>query len=215
MPRLLGVDIPNNRQIVISLTYLYGVGPAILAGDGLLNFAYETMLDGALRYRDHMDRHLLAMAEIARGAGARGMMAGQSMDLELVRKPGSRLQDLEFIHENKTAALFVYGLRAAGRLCGADGETLLALERFGRAFGLLFQTVDDLLDVEGDEKTLGKTVGKDEHSGKLTAVRVYGLGGVRELIHQILEEGLDALSPFGEAADDFRRLIRSAASREA
>lgn len=194
---------------------VYGVGTAILAGDGLLSMAFEHMLQGALAHPEHLQRHVLAISEIARGAGVRGMVAGQTLDLQLERRPGGTLLELQFIHENKTASLFVYALRAAARLCDAPEAELNALDEYARAFGLLFQNVDDLLDVEGDEATLGKSVGKDESSGKLTAVKLYGLGGARGLCEQFLEDGLRALEVFGDRADHFRRLIEQTASRNA
>ncbi len=193
---------------------VFGVGQAILAGDALLNYAFEAMLQNALNYPDNALAHLRAIAEIARGAGVRGMIAGQCLDLEL-EKSGGGEAELENIQLGKTCAMFIYPLRAAGRLCGADQAALDALGRFGRAFGRLFQTVDDLLDVEGDEAQLGKSVGKDSQSGKLTAVSVYSLEGARLKARTFYEEAAAALSEFGERAVFFRELLKTQLDRQA
>ncbi len=194
---------------------VFGVGQAILAGDGLLNLAYETLVKAALDNQDNQARHLLALREIARAAGVKGMISGQSLDLDLENQSTCTLDDLQFIQENKTAALFISALRAGGRLCGATDAQLAALTRFGYTFGMMFQTVDDLLDVEGDAQELGKSTGKDEQSGKLTAIRMYGIGGARELVNQYMEDGIGALASFGEDAEPFRALIRQMATRSA
>ncbi|MDL2206174.1 polyprenyl synthetase family protein [Eubacteriales bacterium OttesenSCG-928-N13] len=193
---------------------VYGVGQAILAGDGLLNLAYETMLRSALSHPDRLACHVRAMREIALSTGVRGMIAGQSMDLMQEQISGNGVKELEYIQHNKTAALFICAHRAAAHLAGASEEQMRALTNYANAFGLLFQTVDDLLDVEGDEQMLGKSVGKDAQSGKLTAVKVYGLGGARELRQQFLHDGLAALEPFGDRAAFLRELLQNMSARK-
>ncbi len=194
---------------------VFGVGQAILAGDGLLSLAFETMSSAALAHVEHQDRHIRALAEIARGCGAHGMVAGQSLDLLLERQRGATLGDLEFIQIGKTAALFEYSLRAAGWLAGATDAQMDALSRYGRAFGRLFQTVDDLLDELGDEAQMGKPVGSDRENGKLTAVSLYGLGGAEALKQSFIDEALSAMEVFGPEAEYFRELIETMASRTA
>ena len=213
---LPGMDNDQLRRGQPTNHVVFGIGQAILAGDGLLTMAFETMYGAALNSGDARVRaHMLAASEIARGAGVRGMVAGQSLDLFLEKRPASKVQDLQFIQDCKTAALFIYALRAAGRLCGADEAQLAALEGYGRAFGLLFQTVDDLLDDQGDEVLLGKRVGKDREIGKLTAVSMYGPGGATALKSTFLEEAHAALDIFGEKASYFHDLIEATASRTA
>ena len=212
---LPGMDDDELRRGKPTNHMVYGIGQAILAGDGLLSLAMETMQQAALAHPDHILAHTHAAAEVMRGAGVRGMVAGQSLDLLLEHKPTSKVSDLSFIQENKTAALFIYALRAAGRLCSADNQVMSALENYGRAFGMLFQTVDDLLDEQGDEVILGKRVGKDRESGKLTAVSLYGSGGAAALKPTFLNNALEALSSFGTEADYFRELIETAATRKA
>ena len=212
---LPGMDNDQLRRGQPTNHVVFGTGQAILAGDGLLTLAFETMSQAALSNPEHTKAHVLAASEIARGAGVRGMVAGQSLDLLLERRPMSKAQDLQFIHDCKTAALFICALRAAGRLCDASEAQLEALTAYGRAFGMLFQTVDDLLDEHGDELLLGKRVGKDREIGKLTAVSLYGEGGATALKSTFLEEAHEALALFGDQATYFHELVDTTASRNA
>lgn len=193
---------------------VFGVGQAILAGDGLLNFAFETMLDAAFTRPEAMAEQVSAMREIARGAGVTGMIAGQSMDLHSEHLQNMGIAELNYIHANKTARLFIAAMRAAACLCGASEADMSALSAYGRAFGLLFQTVDDLLDATGDQQTVGKTLGKDEREGKLTIIRLYGIGGAQQLCTEYLQEGVSALDPFEDRAWFLRELIVNTASRQ-
>lgn len=191
---------PTNHMV-------YGVGQAILAGDGLLTMAFELLLRDASAHPETLLERVKAASEIARGAGVSGMVSGQCLDLACEREKTGGEAELLFIHEKKTAALFIAPLRAACRLMAADERALVALTKYGRAFGLMFQAADDLLDVEGDPAALGKSVGKDEAEGKLTAVSIYGPEKTRTRVDELLREGLDALSPFGPSAAFFRELI--------
>ena len=192
---------------------VFGEGQAILAGDGLLNCAFETMLAAALRHPERAADGLLAIREIAQGAGVSGMIGGQVMDLYCEVNHVEDARALEYIQHCKTACMFIYPLRAAARLCRADDRALEALTRYGRAFGLLFQATDDLLDVTGAVENMGKTLGKDAESGKLTCVSVYGLDGTRARVASLHREALQALEPFGEDASFFRGLVDSMVDR--
>ena len=192
---------------------VFGVGQAILAGDGLLNCAFETMLESACAHRDRAADYLLAMREIARGAGVTGMIAGQVMDLYCEENKLSDASALDYIQYGKTACMFIYPLRAAGRLCGADEAKLRALTDYGRAFGLLFQATDDLLDVIGTAENMGKTLGKDAEQGKLTCVSAYGIEGTRQLVERLHGEAIDALKIFGDGASFFASLVDSMVNR--
>ncbi len=192
---------PTNHMV-------FGVGHAILAGDALLNQAYEMMLAHALSEPSRIPQRTRAVWEIARGAGVQGMIAGQSMDLSCEHGAiDPEPEMLKYIHLHKTGSMFRGALRAACALCGASDEETRALSRYASNFGMMFQAVDDLLDVEGDERALGKTPGKDLESGKLTCVNVYGTGGTRALIIELQQEAMDALAPFGERAEFFQDLL--------
>jgi geranylgeranyl diphosphate synthase type II len=116
---------------------------------------------------------------------------------------------LSYIHMNKTARMLISPLRAALELagCGPDSPERDALTAYGVNFGLLFQTVDDILDVVGDKKTLGKSVGKDAAAGKLTSVSLYGLNGARSRASELACAAAQSLEVFGERAAFFMRLL--------
>lgn len=192
---------------------VFGVGQAILAGDGLLNMAFEVMLAAAQRAAGNHRALIAATREIADGAGARGMVGGQSMDLFFERSGGAGEDALLYIHKNKTARMFIHPLRAAALISAAEDVFLNALTRFGAAFGALFQATDDLLDVLGDAKELGKSVGKDEAADKLTCVKLYGVEGTRALVGRLRDEAISALDCFGDGAAFFAELTREMVDR--
>ena len=191
----------------------FGVGQAILAGDGLLSLAMEILVRDALDHPDELTWRVRAMEEIIRGAGAGGMVAGQSLDLLCERERIGGEERLSQIQLGKTCRMFMHPLRAAGHLAGATELQIEALGRYGEAFGRMFQTADDLLDVEGDQGQLGKSTGKDAAEGKLTAVGVYGVEGARKMVDEQMERALSALETFGEGAEFFRRLVLSMKGR--
>ena len=212
---LPGMDNDTMRRGRPTNHVVFGEGQAILAGDGLLNYAFETMLSAAAGHLDRAGDYLLAMGEIARGAGVTGMIAGQAMDLHCEQNRCADIRALEYIQYGKTACMFIYPLRAAARLCGAEEGELAALSEYGRAFGLLFQATDDLLDVVGDASEMGKTLGKDQDSGKLTCVSAYGLEGAQALAEKLHGEALNALSMFGDRAAFFIALADAMVHRTA
>lgn len=210
---LPGMDDDTLRRGRPTNHVVFGVGQAILAGDGLLNCAFETMLSAAAQTPERAVQALGAIREIATGAGVTGMIAGQVMDLHCESNRVSDVKALQYIQRGKTACMFIYPLRAAARLCGADGAALDALTRYGEAFGLLFQATDDLLDVTGDGNDMGKTLGKDAESGKLTCISAYGIEGTRKLVEHLRNDAITALSPFGERAAFFIELINAMVDR--
>ena len=175
--------------------------------------AFETMLAAALRRPERAAAGLSAIAEIARGSGVTGMIAGQALDLYCERERISDVSALEAIQRGKTACMFLYPLRAAARLQNADEATLAALTDYGTAFGLLFQATDDLLDVVGSAEAMGKTLGKDAASGKLTCVSAYGVDGTRALVEAQHRAAVEALAGFGERASFFVQLVDGMVSR--
>ena len=188
---------------------VYGVGQAILAGDGLLNYAFEVMLDNALKASSEKQGRLMkAMAEIAAAAGVRGMIAGQCADLYAEKREDVGNELLTYIHEGKTMNMIRGAILAGASIAGADTKAYSAFAAYGYSFGILFQVTDDILDVTADAE-FGKSKGKDAEEGKLTAVSVYGLEGAKERAEQLKNEALDALRLFGPEADYFRdRLIK-------
>ena len=204
---LPGMDNDTLRRGRPTNHVVFGEGQAILAGDGLLNCAFETMLESASQHPDRAYDYLMAMREIACGAGVTGMIAGQVMDLYCEHNRVGETKALEYIQRDKTACMFIYPLRAAARLCRADDAALDALTTYGHAFGLLFQATDDLLDVTGDVESMGKTLGKDAESGKLTCISAYGIEGTRKLVDDLHAQAREAMRGFGEDAAFFDRLV--------
>jgi len=212
---LPGMDNDTLRRGRPTNHVVFGEGQAILAGDGLLSLSFELMLENAMAYPEHAARHTAAMYEIAHGAGVYGMVGGQCMDLYCERENIRDEKLLDYIHVNKTARMLISPLSAAGRLAGLapESEQMRALIGYGVNFGLLFQVVDDILDVVGDQALLGKSTGKDEESGKLTFVTLYGLEGAREHAAALRKKCENALSIFGERGKFFEELLAQMADR--
>jgi len=196
---LPGMDDDDYRRGRLTNHKVYGVGHAILAGDGLLNYAYECLLSNAAAYPDNLSGHVLAAKAIANRAGVAGMIAGQSIDLssEHMEPDADRLQ---YIHTHKTADLLTAPLMAAAYIAGASEEQIEALERFGWCVGLAFQIDDDLLDVEGDAALLGKQTGMDAQRGKMTWPSLVGVEAAKARSAQLWDEAEKALQIFGEKA---------------
>lgn len=168
----------------------YGEAIAILAGDALLNSAYELMAES-----EH-PRALSALSQIAVRAGSKGMIAGQTADIYMEGKAGET-QMLSYIHRHKTGDLIIAPLAAGLCLAGANAQQLKAGQVFGHHLGLAFQIVDDLLDLEGDPRVLGKMTGKDASKGKLTWPSVFGQEQAKQDARSNVQQAVEALSPFG------------------
>lgn len=190
---------PTNHRI-------FGEDMAILAGDGLLNFAYETMLSAPLADREPTNA-LRASREIARRAGVCGMIAGQTLDVKLEGHEPTK-ESVRYIHLHKTADLFTAPLVAGLMLAGAKGEMLEAGRLYGQYVGCAFQIIDDLLDLEGDAKTLGKETGMDAQRGKMTWPTVYGVAQSRIDAKESIEKAAGALACFGEKAEFLSNLAK-------
>lgn len=191
---------PTNHRV-------FGENMAILAGDGLLNMAYETMLDAPFTAA-HPDRAVRAMGEIARRAGVRGMIAGQTLDVKLEGHPPTEAC-VRYIHLHKTADLLTAPVTAGLMLAGAGEEQLEAGRAYGQGLGLAFQIEDDLLDLEGDVAALGKQTGMDAQRGKMTWPAVRGVQQARQDARETVEQAVVALSLFGEKAQKLSDLARN------
>lgn len=183
---------------------------AILVGDGLQALAFELLASSA-----HLsDSQKVALTtELARAAGFAGMVGGQFLDIRATDHDLT-LEELQTLHRLKTGALIRAAVLMGGLAAGADTDQLGALSRYGEAVGLAFQVVDDILDVEGETATLGKTGGKDAAANKATYVRLMGLEGARQSASHLLETALQAVEPLGKDADLLRELARFIVQRE-
>ena len=186
---------------------VYGDDMAVIAGDGLLNYAYETALKALREAKDREEtlRVTAALELLAKNAGIYGMVGGQCADLQTDRDPSSVDEEtLLYIHRNKTAALIDSGLVIGAVLGGAPESDVRSLHAIAQNIGLAFQIEDDILDVTGNAKELGKSVGKDAQEGKVTYVSMHGLDASREQVRKLTDESLklfDSLS----VSDDFLR----------
>ncbi len=190
---------------------------AILAGDALLTLAFEVV---AREVRPGQAA-LRCVRILAEAAGPSGMVAGQMADLQAEgrteaegRAADATLATLEAIHRRKTGALLRAPLTMGAAIAEASEPCAEALDRYGRAVGLAFQIVDDLLDVQGDESKLGKRVGKDSELGKWTYPRFLGVDGSRRRARQLAEEAVAALEPFGPRGDSLRGLALALLERD-
>ena len=184
---------------------------AILAGDGLLTLAFEILSSSWVKEPWNLnkdidpDLKLKAINLISKAAGIKGMVAGQCADIETEGKPIEE-QTLYYIHTHKTAAMIQVSLEAAAVLCGADEKTRKSLADFGFNLGLAFQIRDDLLDIEGDEKQIGKPVGSDLKKKKATYPAMFGIDGAKKRANELIRNALDHIKDFGEGATALRKI---------
>ncbi len=209
---LPGMDDDDYRRGRLTNHKVYGVGHAILAGDGLLNYAYECLLQHALSHPENLEGHVKAAAVIAQRAGVTGMIAGQSLDLLSEHMP-AEAERLQYIHTHKTADLLTAPLLAAAWIAGAEEKTQAALTRFGAAVGIAFQIDDDLLDLEGDAKALGKLTGMDAQRGKMTWPSLFGVKEARNRSRELWEEAERVLACFGDRAWFLREFVQQLRNR--
>jgi geranylgeranyl diphosphate synthase, type II len=189
---------------------VFGDGIAILAGDALLTIAFEIAAHskGSKRY----DLREL-FREIAVAAGSQKLIAGQVADLEAEGRRISRAQ-LRYIHENKTAALLTASVRLGAMAANATPKQLAAITAFGRALGLAFQVIDDILDVTQTSEKLGKSAGKDVAEKKATYPAVLGLEKSRAEARRLTREAHTSLRSLGENAAVLRALADYLLQRE-
>jgi geranylgeranyl diphosphate synthase type II len=192
---------------------VYGGDVGILAGDGLLTYAFETAAK-AFAMTDHPERCARALAVLAEKAGPSGMAGGQSVDVEWTGKTMTP-ETLDFIYRLKTGALIEASLMIGAILAGADEETVGKAERLGAAVGYAFQIRDDILGAVSTTEELGKTVGLDEQNGKTTYVTLYGLEAAQMKVHELTDEAETLLKELsdGRPSAVLSDLIASLADR--
>ena len=189
---------------------VFGDGIAVLTGDALLTVAFEILSRAKRTTRYDMTTLL---REISVAAGSRKLIAGQVADLEAEGKKGDR-QTLRYIHENKTAAILTTSVRLGGMSANADKRQLSALTKFGRALGLAFQVIDDILDVTQTTEKLGKSAGKDVAAQKATYPAVIGLEKSRVEARRLTRVAHNALSTFGDDGQTLHELANYLLERE-
>jgi geranylgeranyl diphosphate synthase, type II len=201
LPALDNDDLRRGRP---TCHKVFGEAIAILAGDALQTQAYEVLS----RLKCSAEARVRIIEEIARGTGTvDGMIGGQVVDLEAERKKPDA-QTLEYIHLSKTAALITASVVTGGIYGNATPQQVEDLRRFGRAIGLAFQIVDDVLDVTQTSEQLGKTAGKDAASEKATYPALFGIEESRKKAQSLLQDAILAVENFGAKAETLKALAR-------
>ncbi len=212
---LPAMDNDDYRRGKLTNHKVFGEAMAILAGDALLNMAYETMAKDSLA--GNSLAKLKAMSVVAQYAGALGMVGGQVIDLSSPEmNPLETEEDserLKTMHRLKTGALIKAPLEAAAIICGAGDSQFAMLSNYGANLGLAFQIKDDILDVEGSMEEMGKKPGSDAVANKTTYVTRYGLEKSKKMLSEVTEEGVSFLEPFGDKAEFLKELALSLAIR--
>jgi geranylgeranyl diphosphate synthase type II len=214
LPALDNDDLRRGRK---TTHVVFGEAMAILTGDALFTEAFAWLAE-PLTGVDPA-RQLRASALVAQAVDSRGMIGGQVADIQAERAQqksddsDALMRELQFIHENKTGRLLTASAVLGGLLAGAPDDTLAALERFGRATGLAFQIIDDLLDLEQDAATLGKTAGKDLAQGKLTYPALIGADAARAEAARLLETALENAAMIGGPANYLGPIARYVCER--
>lgn len=210
---LPAMDNDEYRRGQLTTHKKYGEDFGILAGDGLLNLAYETMIEAITKCEDSVDfsKKSKAAGIIAKKSGIYGMVGGQSLDVYLTDKSMDGKQ-LDYIFRLKTGALIEAAFMAGAVLAGCDGDVLGKLEEAGNLVGFAFQIKDDILDITSTQEVLGKPVLSDERNNKTTYVSLYGMNKAAEDVDTFSERAIDILKELGD--NDFLiQLVKSLISR--
>jgi geranylgeranyl diphosphate synthase type II len=197
--------IPTNHKV-------FGEACAVLAGDALLTKAFSVLTDNSRA--EHDPKKLITIIhEIAEAAGVSGMLGGQMADIES-EKSDIGLAALEFIHIRKTGALILASVRSGAILGGGTGDQIERLSEYGKNLGLAFQISDDILDVIGDDATMGKKVQKDHVKGKATYPALLGLSESKKRAEELVEKAIASIEGFDDAARPLRAIGRYIIERQ-
>ncbi len=181
----------------------FGEATAILAGDGLLTEAFGLMTAASIVNGVPADRVLRSIAVLAGAAGAGGMVGGQVVDMEFTGRDGVSLEELRGMHAMKTGALITAACECGAILSGAAEGDIDNAREFGKAIGVAFQIMDDVLDVISDTETLGKPAGSDEEMGKITYPSLIGLEKSKTLAGEYIDGAVRRLSGQSGAEQEF------------
>ncbi|MCC0782947.1 polyprenyl synthetase family protein [Clostridioides sp. ES-S-0108-01] len=209
LPALDNDDLRRGR---LTNHKVYGEAMGILAGDALLNYAFEVMLAGSIN-KENPEKYLKAINEIAKGAGIYGMIGGQVVDVESENKQIEK-EKLDYIHMNKTAAMMVGCMRAGATIGGANSEQMEDITKYAKNIGLSFQIVDDILDIVGDEAKLGKKVGSDIENHKSTYPSILGLNKSKEIAHNLIDEAKKSIEKLSDDVEFLKGLAEYIIDRE-
>lgn len=192
---LPAIDNDDKRRGRKACHVIYGDDIALLAGDALLVSAFDVINSSKLEEK----LKLQIIKELSHETGSTGLIGGQMVDILSEGKKITK-KTLEYIHKNKTGRLINLPIRFACLIAEAPKADMDRMEKFGNKIGLAFQIVDDILDVEGDPATLGKTIGKDDKVQKATFPALYGLEKSRQMANDLIADAQKLLEPYGEKA---------------
>lgn len=201
---LPAMDNDDYRRGNLTNHKVYGEGMAILAGDGLLTYAFELM---ASQKQIESSKIAAIISTFAQAAGPAGMVGGQAFDLESEGNMEIGIDGLKLLHKAKTGVIFKTAIDIAAILGDATQEERNALDDYALYMGLTFQITDDILDVVGDSHVLGKPVGSDEKNKKATYATIFSLEEARRLARQAAESASNSLKPFGDRARILKELV--------
>lgn len=201
---LPAMDNDDYRRGKLTNHKIYGDAIAILAGDGLLAYAFEYVATQTQNVP--ADRIVKVIARLGRAVGAAGLVGGQSVDLACEGKTDVSVDTLDFIHQHKTAALLEASVLSGALLTGASTCHLQRLTQYSQNIGLAFQIVDDILDITATQDELGKTAGKDLQAQKVTYPSLWGLEESRQKAQQLVDDAKQILEPFGSAAHPLKAI---------
>ena len=211
---LPAMDDDDYRRGRLTSHKVFGEDMAILAGDALLTEAFHLMSDRGLMENIAPEKLISVIHDIAGAAGCFGMVGGQVVD---VQSEGEAVETevLNFIHTRKTGAMITAAVKAGAILANAGEVELNALTSYGRNIGLAFQIADDILNVEGDQKLMGKGTGSDTKRGKVTYPTLMGMDASRKKAGELVEEALSAIKNFDHRAEPLRMIAAYIVERKA
>ena len=211
---LPALDNDDYRRGQKTCHIVYGEDMAILAGDALLNYAYEVATKAFdLAEKDQIMNVVEAIKILASKPGIYGMIGGQVADVELEGTPLS-MEQILFIHKNKTSALIEACMMIGAVLAGASKEDVLKMEECGEYIGLAFQIQDDILDLTGDEEEIGKPVGSDEKNHKTTYVTLMGIDDAKKKVEDYSNDALNLLDELNYKNEFLNNLINELINRK-
>ncbi|HPV84661.1 MAG TPA: polyprenyl synthetase family protein [Sedimentibacter sp.] len=208
---LPAMDNDDYRRGKLSNHKKFGEARAILAGDALLNKAFETGLDAAINLKDI--NAIKALKLIADSSGTEGMIGGQVIDIDGENKISS-IEDLKYMYSLKTGAIIKSSVTAGATLAGATENEIKLLENYAEKVGIAFQIMDDILDVTSTQEKLGKLIGSDAANNKTTYLTFKSIDEARKDVEKFTDEAIKSLSLFGNRAIYLIELAKYLTSRE-
>lgn len=204
------MDNDDYRRGKLTNHKVYGEATAVLAGDALLTFAPQLIIQKSKNLS--AEKKLKVLEEYCIAAGAYGLIAGQVVDIDSEGKKISP-ETLEFIHTHKTADLFKLALKAGAIIAGANESKINAMENFGQKLGFAFQICDDILDETSTFEDMGKTLGKDKQAEKPTYTAIFGLDKARQEVSCLLDSACDIMSKHDIKSEIFNEIINGIKER--